>query len=104
MDGQVNANSFAFPMHYQQVFFSDDPHRRGWKVVCRTEVRGRRGQLYVSEPTAVVINMGNDDDFHGLHPPVRAEDPRRAAPNDVGAFVGVNGHNVLEEQEHEEAL
>jgi len=41
MDGEVHTDSFAFPLHCQQVFFSDDPHRRGWKVVCRTDVRER---------------------------------------------------------------
>ena len=29
MEGKVHANSFAFPLHCQQVFFSDDPRRRG---------------------------------------------------------------------------
>jgi len=26
MDGRVYADSFAFPLHCEQVFFSDDPH------------------------------------------------------------------------------
>ena len=33
--------SLAFPIHCEQVFFSDDDEP-GWKVVLRTEVRGRR--------------------------------------------------------------
>jgi hypothetical protein len=39
MDSRVHADSFAFPLHCQQVFLSDDPSRRGWKVVLRTDVR-----------------------------------------------------------------
>ena len=50
MDGRVHANSFAFPLHCQQVFFSDDPRRRGWKIVCRTNVRGRRRPPQLSQP------------------------------------------------------
>lgn len=34
--------SFAFPIHVQQIFFSDDLLCPGWKVVCKTEVRGCR--------------------------------------------------------------
>jgi len=34
MDGKLHSNSFVFLLHCQQVFFSDDPHKRGWKVVC----------------------------------------------------------------------
>jgi len=29
MDNKVHPDSFAFPLHCQQVFFSDDPIRRG---------------------------------------------------------------------------
>jgi len=102
MDGELNANSFVFPMHCQQVFFSDDPHRRGWKVVWRTDVHGRQGQLHVSEPIPFVINMRNDDDFRGLHPPVRVEEPVQATSTDVGAFVGINGYNGPEIEERED--
>ena len=40
MDNRVQSDSFAFPLHCQQVFIYDDPSRRGWKVVLRTDVRG----------------------------------------------------------------
>jgi hypothetical protein len=42
---ELGKESFAFPIHCQQVFFSDDPTREGWKVVCCTDVRGCRGDL-----------------------------------------------------------
>lgn len=70
MDGQVHANSFAFPLHCQQVFFSDDLHRHGWKVVCRTNVRGRRVQVPVQQPNPGVTNIGDDADFVGLQPDI----------------------------------
>ncbi len=34
--------TFAFPLHVDQVFFSNDPKERGWKVVVRKEPCGRR--------------------------------------------------------------
>ena len=39
MDGKVHSNSFTFPLHCQQVFFSNDPMRSGWKIVCWTNLR-----------------------------------------------------------------
>ena len=35
-----SANSFAFPIHVQQVFFADDISNPGWKVVLQKERRG----------------------------------------------------------------
>ena len=58
MDGDVHANSFAFPMHCQQVFFFDDPHRPRWKIVCRTEVRSRHGQFEVNQSIPSTIDVG----------------------------------------------
>ena len=34
--------SLAFPINCDQIFFSDAEDEPGWKVVLRTEVRGRR--------------------------------------------------------------
>jgi hypothetical protein len=44
----LGAKSFAFFGQCQQVFYADDVHCNGthggdWKVVCGTNVRGRRG-------------------------------------------------------------
>jgi hypothetical protein len=51
----VGPKSFAFPTQCQQVFFSSDENwnvERGgdWKVICDTEVRGRRGNLDLYHP------------------------------------------------------
>ena len=87
MDSGVGPNSFAFPMHCQQVFFSDDPTRRGWKIVCRTDVRGRRTALQHQNPVANGIAVGNDEDFEGLQPQILETEPTRAAAPTGGSFV-----------------
>jgi len=92
MNNTVNADSFAFPVHCQQLFFSDDPNRQGWKVVCGTEVRGRRGQLHLPQPMPNVLDVGNDAEFAGLQPQVLHTDPVRApvgeAESNNEAFEG----------------
>jgi len=85
MDGTVHCDSFAFPLHCQQVFFSDDPHRRGWKVVCKTDVRGRRGEPHFAHSTSTVFNVGNDGDFVGLSPPTVEVEPMRI-PSVIGGL------------------
>ena len=59
-------DSFAFPIHCQQVFFSEDPTRAGWKVVCHIDVRGRRGDLHFARPDIEMLAFGLDSSFHGL--------------------------------------
>jgi len=62
--------SFAFPYHCEQVFFSDEEDSPGWRVVLRTEVRGRRiDNENEDEEEAVMFAMGEDVDFEGLRPP-----------------------------------
>lgn len=87
MDGKVHANSFAFPLHCQQVFFSDDPHRPGWKVICRTEVRGRRGEIEVHQGSPSMIDVGNDQDFIGLQPNVLESEPIRSPLTVGGTYI-----------------
>ena len=40
--GSVCRDSFAFPSHCEQVFYSNARELPGWRVVLRKEVRGRR--------------------------------------------------------------
>ncbi len=87
MDGRVHANSFAFPLHCQQVFFYDDPRRRGWKIVCRTDVRGRRRPLHLSQPAPTMVDVGNDEDFGGLHPLILESEPERRPATEGGSYV-----------------
>lgn len=87
MDNRVHQDSFAFPLHCQQVFYSDDPTRSGWKIICRTDVRGRRTSLLARNPVPDGITVGNDDDFEGLQPQIRETDPIRTAAPTGGSFV-----------------
>jgi hypothetical protein len=34
-------DSFAFPIHVEQIFFVDDPSKLGWKVVLKNEPQGK---------------------------------------------------------------
>jgi hypothetical protein len=62
--------SFAFPIHCDQVFFSDVEEEPGWKVVLRTEVRGRRVDNDIEEDDPIpMFAMGADVDFEGLRAP-----------------------------------
>ena len=62
--------SFAFPIHCDQVFFSDEEDQPGWKVVLRTEVRGRRIDSEMeAEEEPEMFAMGSDADFAGLRAP-----------------------------------
>jgi hypothetical protein len=59
--------SFAFPIHCQQVYFSDDEEELGWKVVMRTEVRGRRVDNETGdEEEPQMFAMGQDAEYEGL--------------------------------------
>jgi hypothetical protein len=67
----IGPNSFAFPIQCQQVFFSDDEKwnaERGgdWKVICGTEVRGRRGNLDMYRPDIQMLALNRDSDYDGL--------------------------------------
>ena len=51
-------------------FFSDDEDEPGWRVVLRTEVRGRRIDSTMDEAEeAEIFAMGRDIDFEGLRAP-----------------------------------
>jgi len=98
MDGAVHSDSFAFPLHCQQVFFSDDPHRRGWKVVCKTDVRGRRGAPQFAQSTSTVFNVGNNADFTGLLPPTVEVDPMRVPSVVGGQHIRAAGRGMVQQQ------
>ena len=62
--------SFAFPIHCNQVFFLDVEEEPGWRVVLRTEVRGRRIDSDRQEEEEIpMFAMGSDIDFEGLRAP-----------------------------------
>ena len=102
MDSRVHADSFAFPLHCQQVFLSDDPSRRGWKVVLRTDVRGRRLAIQHGHHIASVIAVGNDEDFHGLQPRVQETEPLRGPAATGGTYVTAAANTTAQDAEEEE--
>jgi hypothetical protein len=64
----LGAQSSVFPRQCQQVFFLDDAHRNethggNWKVVCGTEVRGRRGHFQNEITDLKCLSTGSDADF-----------------------------------------
>jgi hypothetical protein len=102
MDSRVHSDSFAFPLHCQQVFLSDDPTRRGWKVVLRTDVRGRRLPIHQRQPAANVIAVGNDDDFRGLQPTIQETEPLRRPAAAGGSYVTAATNTTLMETQEDE--
>lgn len=62
-----SAQSFAFPLHIEQLFFVPDMADCGWQVVLRKEPRGVR-LFFQHQATLEVecISMGKTTDFHGL--------------------------------------
>jgi hypothetical protein len=70
-NSEPGPNTFAFPTQCRQVFFSDDKkfsriHGGDWKVVCGTDVRGRRGDWHSARPDIELLDSGRDSDFPGL--------------------------------------
>lgn len=82
--------SFAFPINCDQVFFSDVEEEPGWKIVLRTEVRGRRVDTELEdEEEPEMFRMGETADFEGL----RADAPMEeadAAPCRTGRNIAMN--------------
>jgi hypothetical protein len=102
MDKRVHSDSFAFPLHCQQVFLSDDPTRRGWKVVLRTDVRGRRLLVHSPQPAPGVIAVGNDDDFRGLQPTILETEPHRRPADTGGSYVTPGTNTTAPETQEDE--
>jgi hypothetical protein len=67
--GRICRDSFTFPRHCEQVFYSNARESPGWRVVLRKEVRGRRVvPNNESETEPELFQMGQDEDFEGLRP------------------------------------
>jgi hypothetical protein len=62
-----SSDSFAFPLHAQQVFFVDDVAHPGWKVVIRKEPRSARVPCTAEgRPNLDCLSLQNDGDHRGL--------------------------------------
>jgi hypothetical protein len=67
----VGPKSFAFPTQCQQLFFSNDEkwnEEQGgdWKVISRTDVRSRGGNLDMYQPDIEMLALDRDVDFEGF--------------------------------------
>jgi len=101
MDGKVHPDSFAFPLHCQQVFLSDDLQRPGWKIMCRTDVRGRRKELQFAKPSSTLVDVGNDEDYVGLQPVMLETEPDRRPASVGGSYVRATS-DAPQEPAHED--
>ena len=63
----LSAESFAFPLHVEQVLFVHDLNNHGWKVVLRKEPRGARVvSRKDSMPDIGCMSLGNIEEHCGL--------------------------------------
>jgi hypothetical protein len=93
--------SFAFPIHCDQVFFADEEDQPGWKVVLRTEVRGRRVDSEMEEQDEIpMFAMGADSDFEGLRAP---EELPEINPDPLPTGRNIRLNEVLNARVQEEA-
>ncbi len=57
-------DSFAFPIHVEQIFLSDDLSKLGWKVVLKNEPQGRQVENAKGNGQKMkLLTIGNDQDF-----------------------------------------
>lgn len=87
--------SFAFPRNCNQVFFLNNEDDLGWKVVLRTEVRGRRIDNEIEEEEeSEIFRMEANNDFGGLP---TACDRSKVDQEPLWTGKNVNINNILAE-------
>ena len=108
----LSAESFAFPLHVEQVFFADDLNNHGWKVVLRKEARGARVvSSKDSMPDIGCLSVGNVQEHYGLVPASLEKDATPTDPildevvvlssNEVIVALNTNDHEPSFEDEDE---
>jgi len=94
--------SFVFPKHCEQVFWSDAPELPGWRLVLRREIRGRRVDNFSSESErSLLFARGRDSDYEGLRPPQILSEDVQSRP---GTEREVRREDVLGEAVMEDEL
>lgn len=99
-----SAESFAFPLHVQQVFFVDDVENPEWKVVLRKEARGARvASTAERRPETLSLVLGRDEDYRGLRSNILNDDVQPRAPVLEGCTVleAEDVHVAMQEREEE---
>lgn len=73
-------DSFAFPSQVEQVYFPDCLELPGWKVLVRTEPRGKRiVATTLDVDGGLLFRHGRDNEYSGLRAPdTLSEDPAPA--------------------------
>ena len=84
--GTICRDSFAFPRHCEQVFYSTARESLGWRVVLRKEVRGKRILPTTNDKEGTLFGMGRDEDYEGLRPD-REVGEQGLPPADTGVDV-----------------
>ena len=95
--GTICKDSFAFPRHCEQVFYSSARESPGWRVVLRKEVRGKRILPTTNDDEGRLFGMGRDEDYEGLRPDREVgeqELPPAATGVDVVLDPLIRGNNV----------
>ncbi len=70
-----SSDSFAFPLHAQQVFFVDDVAHPGWKVVLRKEARSARvTSMAEGRPDLHCLSLCDDAETQGLMAQIFTDD------------------------------
>jgi hypothetical protein len=81
VDRAYSADSFAFPLHVQQVFFAYEVDKPGWKVVLRKQPRGTRVASGAdARPEMQCFTIGRDEDHIGLTAQLFEEDIDTSSP------------------------
>ena len=95
--GTICRDSFAFPRHCEQVFYSTARESPGWRVVLRKEVRGKRILPTTNDDEGSLFGMGRDEDYEGLRPDREVgehELPTASTGVDVVLDNPIRGNNV----------
>ncbi len=85
----ISNQSFAFPLHIEQVFFSScDSRERGWKIVLQKDPHGRRivENIQTNPIEFDMFRVGNVDEYLGLQAPTFIQDSIQPT-NVVGGCV-----------------
>ena len=99
-----STDSFAFPLHVQQVFFVDDVENPEWKVVLRKEARGARvASSAQRRPEPLSLVLGRDEDYRGLRSNILNNGIQPCAPVLKGCTVleAEDVHVAMQEREEE---
>jgi hypothetical protein len=108
----LSAESFAFPLHVEQLFFADDLNNHGWKMVPQKELRGAK---VVSSkdfmPDIGCLSLGNVEEHCELVPASIEKDTTPTDPildevvvlsiNEVIVALNTNEHEPSFQDEDE---